>query len=289
MKVLVLTSGGDAPGMNKVIGTLYKKFKGKLYACRAGYRGLINNDIVSMKEFKPLDFINQSGSVIKCSRCDAFKEEGKFNHALENAKRFDVVVVIGGNGSLKGAERLTEAGVKTIFIPATIDNDIEGSEYSLGYHTAIKAGVETYRNIMPSFDAHERCLVMEVMGNKCDNLLKAISKICQPTFQIASLKELAYDDIAKELLLNKEKGEPSSIIIKDNIIKLDELVEKLSKLTPNIEVRGIQVGYLQRGFKPTDRELSMAKAFAKQAIKAVNGEKSVKLFVNNGKVKLIDM
>ena len=70
MKVLVLTSGGDAPGMNKVIGTLYKKFKGKLYACRAGYRGLINNDIVSMKEFKPLDFINQSGSVITNTTAD---------------------------------------------------------------------------------------------------------------------------------------------------------------------------------------------------------------------------
>lgn len=286
MKILILTSGGDAPGMNMVIGTLFKTFKGKLYGCRAGYKGLINNDIVSMKEYKPLEVIKEAGSVIKCSRCDAFKDEEHFKKAVENAKRFDAVIVLGGNGSLKGAQELVKVGVNTIFIPATIDNDIEGSNYSLGYHTAVKAGCEAYRNIMPSFDAHERVAVIEVMGNKSGNLAKSVAKICNPTFVFTSLDEIDYNEITKAVLLNKEKGESSSIIIKDHLIEIDEMVENISNRVGNVEVRGIKVGYIQRGYKPTNRELQMAKSFAKGCIKAIKTNKSAKIFFKNGKVVL---
>ena len=91
MKVLVLTSGGDAPGMNMVLFQLYKRFGHNLYACRAGFKGLINNDIIPISEFKPLGKAKQAGSIIKCSRCPEFKTEAGFNQGLENAKRFDVV------------------------------------------------------------------------------------------------------------------------------------------------------------------------------------------------------
>lgn len=283
MKVLVLTSGGDAPGMNMVISSLYKNFKGKLYACRAGFKGLVNNDIVSIKEYKPLEFINEAGSVIKCSRCDAFKEEAYFKKAVENAKRFDAIVVIGGNGSLKGAEALDKAGVHTIFIPASIDNNIEGSEYSLGFHTAVKAGVETFRNVMPSFDAHERVAIFEVMGRKSDKIAKAVSNLCKPDYMIVS-EEINYPMIADIILENKEKGLASSIIIKENLIDLSKFIKNLSKLTENIDMREIKVGYVQRGHKPTARDIRFAKLFAKKAIKAIKSKNSVKLLVKKGKI-----
>lgn len=286
MKILILTSGGDAPGMNKVVGELYKKYKSKIYGCRAGYKGLINNDIISLKIFQPLAYINQAGSVIKCSRCDAFKQEEHFKKAVENAKRFDAVVVIGGNGSLKGAEALVKQGIKVIFIPATIDNDIEGSDYSLGFHTAIKAGCDTLRNIMPSFDAHERVAIIEVMGNKSGNLAKSVAKVCNPTFVFTSLDEIDYKEIANAVNLNKEKGEPSSIIIKDHMIDIDEFAKNISNNLNKIEVRGIQVGYIQRGYKPTRRELNLAKKFAKGAKKAIKNKLSAKIFFKNGKIVL---
>lgn len=289
MKVLILTSGGDAPGMNMVIGSLFKKFKGKLYACRAGFKGLVNNDIISMKEYKPLKFINASGSVIKCSRCDAFKKEEHFKKAIDNAKRFDVVVVLGGNGSLNGAQELSKAGVHTIYIPATIDNDVEGSEYSLGFHTAVKGACETYRNIMPSFDAHERCGVFEVMGRKCDKLAKAVGEICRPDFLVVSEEDINYNQIANTLLHNKEIGEASSIIIKENLLDLSTFVENISKTVPEVEVRAVQVGYIQRGNRPTTRELKIAKQFAKKASQEVYKDKSVKLFLQNGKIVAVDM
>lgn len=287
MKILVLTSGGDAPGMNMVIGSLYKKLKGKLYGCRSGFKGLINNDIVSIKEYKPLLYIKEAGSVIKCSRCDAFKEEENIKKAVENCSRFDWVVVIGGNGSLKGAKALSNAGVKTIFIPATIDNDIEGSDYSIGFLTAVRAGIETFNNIMPSFDAHERVAVFEVMGRNSDKIAKGVSAICQPNYLITT-NEIDYNRIIKTLVYNKENGNASSIIIKENIIDLKEFVDNLSKRC-NIEVRGIKVGYVQRGHKPIYRELYIAKEFAKKAFKSIKGDFSVKLMSQNGEINAIKL
>lgn len=287
MKVLVLTSGGDAPGMNTVLGSLYKKLKGKLYACRGGYKGLINNDILCMKEYKPHKFIKQSGSVIKCKRCIEFQEEVHFAKAVKNANRFDFVVIIGGEGSLAGAEKLAKAGINVVFIPATIDNDVKGSEYSLGYHTGVKAGVETFRNIMPSIDACESCMIIEVMGNQSGKLVEGITQIVNPTFTITSSEEINYDEIVKNLCLNKEKGEASSIIIKDKIVKLNEFIENLTQKVPHIAVRGIKIGYIQRGHKPTKREILIAKDFTNKAISAIKKGISGKLFMQNGKINLL--
>ena len=125
MKILILTSGGDAPGMNKVIALMQKKFKDSLYACEEGFKGLIEGKIALASTFSPLASENEAGSCIRCSRCPEFKTKKGFKKALENAKRFDYVVVLGGNGSYKGCCELNENGVKTIFIPSTIDNDVK--------------------------------------------------------------------------------------------------------------------------------------------------------------------
>lgn len=288
MKVLVLTSGGDAPGMNKVLSQLYRAFGGKLYACRGGYRGLINNDIVTIREFHPNKFAKEAGSSIKCSRCYAFKEKEGFEKGLENAKRFDAVIVLGGNGSLKGAKELAKHGIKTIFIPATIDNDVEISQYSLGFHTAVKAGAQLYKNTMPTMEAFDRCAVFEVMGRNCGKIAEGVAKICNPTFLVTKNEDIDYDKFSQSIINEKESGKSSSIIIKENLIKIDEFISNLKEKCENVEFRGIVVGYTQRGSKPSNVDIKFAKSFARKTIKALSNKTTncQAIIVKDGKVKI---
>ena len=196
MRVLVLTSGGDAPGMNMVIYQIYKKFGKDAYACRAGFKGLINNDIAPISVFKTHKFSVQAGSIIKCSRCPKFKTKSGFEKALENAKKFDVVVILGGNGSYKGACELAQHGVRTVYIPSTIDNDVEISDYSQGYHTAIEACQNMIQNIRPTMEAFDRCCVYETMGRKCNKIANAVYKLCEGDYLITNKDEIDYDEIA---------------------------------------------------------------------------------------------
>ena len=166
MKILVLTSGGDAPGMNMILYSLYRKFGKDLFAARAGFKGLINNDICNISEFK-MDKLS-AGSIIKSSRCPDFKTREGFKKGLNNAKNFDYVIILGGNGSYKGACELAENGIKAIFIPATIDNDVEISEYSQGFNTAVSACINHFNSIMPS---------METFNRWCPQLRDGISQM----------------------------------------------------------------------------------------------------------------
>ena len=150
MKILLIASGGDGSGMNKVVAELYKKHKGNIYACFRGFYGLYKNDIRPLKEFEPLKYENEAGCCIKTARFPEFKEEKYFRVALKHAREFDYVIVMGGNGSEKGCQDLTMGGVKTMFIPGTIDNDVHNSEYSIGYDTAIDQCCQTIKNVMPS-------------------------------------------------------------------------------------------------------------------------------------------
>lgn len=272
MKILVLTSGGDAPGMNMVLYCLYKRFYGNIYACRAGFKGLINNDILPLKEFKPHKFMNEAGSVIKCSRCPKFKTREGFAKALENAKRFDCIIILGGNGSYKGAKELAENGIKTIFIPSTIDNDVEISDYSQGYHTAISACSNYINSVMPTMDAFDRCCVFETMGRKCSKIARNVFRMVECDYLIQDKSDIDYEKIAEIIKKQNGRGRASSIIIRENIIKMTTFIKNLSKLCPKIEIKGCVIGYLQRGTKPTSEELEFAKQFARRAIIAVTND-----------------
>ena len=269
MKVLVLTSGGDAPGMNMVLACLYKKFGRKMYASRAGFKGLINNDILPLKEFKPHKYMYEAGSVIKCSRCPKFKTREGFAKALENAKRFDCIIILGGNGSYKGACELAENGIKTVFIPSTIDNDVEISDYSQGFNTAVTACVDYINSVMPTMEAFDRCCVFQVMGRYCGEIAKSVNQITKCDYLIQAESDINYNKIAEIVKRQNGRGRASSIIIKENIIKLSTFIKNLAEKCPKIEIKGCIIGYLQRGSKPTNKEIEFAKQFASRAISAV--------------------
>ena len=283
MKVLILTSGGDAPGMNKVISVLYKKFKENLYACKEGFKGLINNEICKVEVFEPKRYENEAGSCIKCSRCPEFKTKKYFNKALENAKQFDYVVVLGGNGSFKGCNDLTQNGVKTVFIPSTIDNDVEISDYSQGFDTAVNACVSYIKNTMPTIEAFKRCCIFEVMGRNCDKIAKEVQKYVCCDLIISNENDINYKEIADIINGNYKKGNATSIIIKERIIDINVFISNLKQYSPQVEIRGAIVGYLQRGTKPTEKELFYAKNFAKKAIGIIkeNKRSGAIIFKNN--------
>ena len=269
MKILILTSGGDAQGMNKVIYEIYKKFKSSAYACKYGFRGLIENNIIPLKDCQPFRFRNSAGSCIKCSRCPEFATVKGFKKGLTNAKNFDFVIILGGNGSYKGACQLANNGVKTIFIPATIDNDVDISEYSLGFHSAVRACCEYIKNTMPSMEAFNRCCIFEVMGRHHNAIAKSCAKALECDFVVSDEKDLDYNKISK-IIKSKNNEEKSSIlIIRENILPLDTFASNLKNISPKIDIKALKIGHIQRGWKPTKRELYLAKLFSKQAIKEI--------------------
>lgn len=269
MKILVLTSGGDAPGMNMILATLYKKFGKELYACRAGFKGLINNDIIPISEFEPLKFAKEAGSCIKCSRCPEFKTKEGFNKGLKNAQKFDVVIVLGGNGSYQGCCELSESGIRTVFIPATIDNDVIISDYSQGYHTAVKACVTTIENTMPTMDAFGRCCIFEIMGRDCSRITRCVSRNYPCDYVVLKKADVNYKKMAEAVRNKKELGQGSCIIVKERILKLQTIIENLQKIHPDMEYRGCVVGYVQRGTNPTSIDLDYARSYARLAINVI--------------------
>lgn len=279
MKILILTSGGDAPGMNKVIAIMQKKFKNSLYACEEGFKGLIEGKIALASTFSPLASENEAGSCIRSSRCPEFKTRRGFKKALENARRFDYVVVLGGNGSYKGCCELNENGVKTIFIPSTIDNDVKISDYSQGFDTALNACQYVIKNTMPSMAAFKRCAIYEVMGRECPLLAQKTQEKMNCNYLISSQKDIDFEKISNIINENYGQNLATSIIIKERLISSEELISKLSILSPNVGIKYIQVGYLQRGGKPTKKELYFAKKFTQLAIKIIKENKKSRAII----------
>ncbi len=285
MKILVLVSGGDAPAINAFLSQLNKKIK-NVDAVEGGYKGLINGNIKPLESFNPQKYQNQSGAVIKSSRCPEFKEDKNFNKALKVAKNYDCLVILGGNGSYKGAERLFENGVRTIFVPTTIDNDVDGSDYSLGFHSAVKACCFCIENIMPSMEAFNRCCVFEVMGRKCDAIAKAVATITQADYIVANQNDVDYNKISKVIKSRLKENHSSFIILRENIIDVNEFCAKLQEKS-GVIVKNNIIGHIQRGFKPTGVDLKFAKKFANVAVKAIKKtHNSYAIKMNDGKINV---
>ena len=282
MKILVLTSGGDSPGMNMILASLQREFKDNLFACVGGFKGLIEGNILPIDKFNPIMHEKEAGSCIKCSRCLEFKTSQGFEKGLVNAKNFDVVIVLGGNGSYTGCCRLNERGVRTIFIPATIDNDVAISEYSQGFDTAVKSCEMMIENIMPTMEAFNRCAIFEVMGRHSPKIAKALANNISYDYLILNKEDIDYKKITEIARENTKNHHASLIIIKERLIKLSSLIKNLSKIDQTDEYKGVVVGYVQRGTQPTKKDLKFARNFAQFAINLIkNSEKSGAIIYKN--------
>lgn len=263
-KIGIFTSGGDAPGMNAVTRsvTRYAISKGiNVIGIRRGYMGLRTGDAFEMNLRTVSDVIHRGGTIIYSSRDPEFQTEEGLESAVKFCKEssLDALVVIGGNGTLAGAKTLADKGVNCIFIPATIDNDVACSDYSIGYDTAMNTATEMVDKIRDTAQSHEKCSVVEVMGRHCGDIaLRTGIAVGATAILIPEKPWDLENDIIKRIEYTQKIGKRHFIVIvAEGTGKAQEIAEKIKEKT-KIDARWTVLGHVQRGGSPTLRDRVIA-------------------------------
>ncbi len=277
--IAVLTSGGDAPGMNAAVRAVVRTglSKGmKVMGVMRGYTGLINGDIFQMERSNVADIIQRGGTVLRTSRCEEFKtlEVQKQAASILRAFHIDGLVVIGGDGSFRGAMALEKLGVKTIGIPGTIDNDLPYTDYTIGFDTALNTVLEAINKIRDTATSHERVSIIEVMGRHCGDL--ALHAGIAGGAESILVPEVGYntDDICRSILEGKRRGKLHDlIVIAEGAGGTADLVKTIHEVT-GVETRATILGYTQRGGSPTCRDNMLACRMGFRAVELLAEGKS---------------
>ena len=272
-KIGVLTSGGDAPGMNAAIRavTRYAIYKGlEVYGIERGYTGLINSEIKQMDRRAVSDIIQRGGTILKTSRSPEFTEVSYQKIAAENLEAYDIegLVVIGGDGSFRGAKDLSDNfGIATVGIPGTIDNDLAYTDYTLGFDTAVNTALSAINNLRDTMTSHERVCIVEVMGRKCGDI--ALYAGLGGGAEVIIVPEVHNDiaQIAKSIAINKRKGKTSDIIVlAEGVCRAVELKQQLKDQGITSSIKTTELGYIQRGGAPTMQDRMLAAQFGVRAV-----------------------
>ena len=217
-RIAVLTSGGDAPGMNACIRSIVRNgiYNGfEMVGVIKGYNGLITNEMVPMDNRSVGNIINRGGTILRTARCLEFKTEEGMNTAMENIKKNNIcgVVVIGGDGSFRGCRDLTQRGVPAIGIPGTIDNDLAYTDFTLGFDTAVNTALDAIAKIRDTMASHDRVSIIEVMGNKCGDIALYAGLCGGAEYIIVPELEWSFEALCDKLESSKKSGKTSSIVV----------------------------------------------------------------------------
>ncbi len=293
----VLSSGGDAPGMNACIRAVVRTAINNgidVKGINRGFNGLLENEYRDMDKNSVSNIVNVGGTILYTARSKEFMTEEGLNIAVNNSKKMglDAVIVIGGDGSFRGAKKLKEKGINVIGIPATIDLDIPCTEYTIGFDTAINTAMEGIDRIRDTSTSHARCSIVEVMGRNAGYiaLYTGISTGAEEIL-IPEKKELAsIDSIITRVKIAMKKGKKHYIIVNaEGVGNSYELAKKIEQGT-GIETRATVLGYLQRGGSPTCRDRVLASIMGVSAVKnLLDGKQNRIIVVKNGVVKDIDI
>ena len=268
----VLTSGGDAPGMNAAIRSVVRvgSYYGlKVFGVRRGYNGLINGELEEMNARSVSEILQRGGTILQTARCLEFMEEAGVKKAVEIAKVFglDGLVVVGGDGSFRGARDLCAAGLPTIALPGTIDNDISCSEYTVGYDTCLNTVKDAVDKIRDTAQSHERCSIIEVMGRAAGYIAIQAGIACGAEVILVPERKWSFDeDVLRPILESKSRGRKHSIIIvAEGIGGVIEMAKEIEEKT-GIESRATILGHVQRGGSPTVRDRVVASEMGCKAV-----------------------
>src|SRR5690625_4721896 len=218
-KIGVLTSGGDAPGMNAAVRAVVRKaiyHQVEVYGIKNGYQGLIEGNIEKMELGSVGDIIQRGGTILFSARCEEFKTEAGQEKAVDQLKKFGIegLIVIGGDGSFAGAEKLTEKGISCIAVPATIDNDIAGTDFTIGFDTALNTIIDSIDKIRDTATSHERTFVIEVMGRDTGDLTLWAGLAAGAESLLIPEKQDNFHDVVEKLHRGRERGKKHSIILR---------------------------------------------------------------------------
>lgn len=262
--IAVLTSGGDAPGMNAAVRAVVRtglNFGMKVYGVMRGYNGLLTGDLKEMNMRSVSDIMQHGGTALYTARSPEFNTPAGVEKAANmcREKGIEGVVVIGGDGSFRGARDLTNAGINCIGVPGTIDNDIACTDYTIGYDTALNTAMEMIDRIRDTTESHDRCSVVEVMDRRCGDI--ALNTGVAVGALTTLVPEIPYDfhrDVLDRIRLAQSTGKRHYIIVvAEGVGNTEELAQRIQRHT-GIETRATILGHVQRGGAPTLRDRVVA-------------------------------
>lgn len=268
----VLTSGGDAPGMNAAIRAVVREAiaKGKkVKGIQRGYAGLLQEEIVDMEAKDVSDIIQRGGTILQTARCMEFTTAEGQQRGAEICKKhgIDGIIVIGGDGSFKGAQKLAGLGINTIGLPGTIDLDIACTEYTIGFDTAVNTAMEAIDKVRDTSTSHERCSIIEVMGRGA-GYIALWCGIANGAEDILLPEKYDFDEqkIVNHIIENRKRGKKHHIIINAEGIGHSASMAKRIEAATGVETRATILGHMQRGGSPTCKDRVYASTMGALAV-----------------------
>ncbi len=285
----VLTSGGDAPGMNAAVRAVVRTGLGygfKIIGIKQGYRGLLNEEMIEMDARCVSEYLQRGGTMLETARCPEFKTPEGIAKGAEICRKhgIDALVVIGGDGSFRGARALAEQGILTIAVPGTIDNDIACSEYTIGFDTALNTALEAVDKVRDTCTSHHRCSVIEVMGARAGYI--AVETAIASGAEIVLTPEVPFNfekDVIDVIKQGRANGRKHNIIIVAEGVDMDVTqMAKLIKEKTDIDTRATVLGHIQRGGSPTVRDRVAAALMGSRAVDLISQGKTNRVVVMKG-------
>jgi len=289
-RIGVLTSGGDAPGMNAAIRAVVRKglHAGlQIFGIRRGFAGLLADDFIQLGAGSVGDIIHRGGTMLRTARSEEFKTDAGFVRAVEvlAARAIEGLVIIGGDGSLRGAQRLYERGILTVGVPGTIDNDIPGTDESIGFDTAVNTAVQAIDRIRDTATSHERAFVIEVMGRNAGHIALEAGLAGGAESILVPEVTLDLSEICARLKRGHQRGKVHSIIVvcegAGQGFQLGEFIRDCTGFDTRVTV----LGHVQRGGSPTARDRVLASTLGARAVDLlIEGQGGVMVGIKRGEV-----
>lgn len=262
-KIAVLTSGGDAPGMNATIRAVVRAglHNGlEMFAVEEGYKGLVEGRIFPMERNSVTNIINRGGTILGSARLPEFSKDEVAQIAVDqlNKRGIEAVVVIGGDGTYRGAQKLAKFGINCLGIPGTIDNDISSTEFTIGFDTAVNTAVEAIDKLRDTSNSHQRCSIVEVMGRYCGDLAYAAAVATGADLVITSETGYTLEEVINTVKnCQKNNSRHALIVITEHITDVRELAKQVKEYT-GFDTRATILGHIQRGGGPSPFDRCLA-------------------------------
>lgn len=295
-KIAILTSGGDAPGMNAAVRAAVRTGLStdmEVFGIERGYEGLLDGEIKKMEWHSVGDILQRGGTILRTARSERFREAKWQKHAVDMLQTFGIegLIVVGGDGSFHGGLELDRLGVTVMGIPGTIDNDLGCTDYTIGFDTAVNTVLSMISNLRDTASAHERTTIVEVMGRHCGDIALHAGLAGGADVILVPEMETDINMVCRRVLRGQQSGKLHSIIMKAEGVDMSvqQLAEIIEDRTGR-EVRSVVPGYIQRGGTPTGRDRMLASVMASKAVKLLyDDERSKAIGIINNEITAVDL
>ena len=295
-KIAILTSGGDAPGMNAAVRAAVRtglSMGMEVFGIERGYEGLLDGEIRKMEWHSVGDILQRGGTILRTARSERFRKAKWQKHAVDMLQTFGIegLIVVGGDGSFHGGLELDRLGVTVMGIPGTIDNDLGCTDYTIGFDTAVNTVLSMISNLRDTASAHERTTIVEVMGRHCGDIALHAGLAGGADVILVPEMETDINMVCRRVLRGQQSGKLHSIIMKAEGVDMSvqQLAEIIEERTGR-EVRSVVPGYIQRGGTPTGRDRMLASVMTSKAVKLLyDDERSKAIGIINNEITAVDL